>query len=280
MFTIGLGIGIIIIILAFIAEYIDSTLGMGYGTSLTPILLILGFDPLQVVPAILLSEFISGILAGILHHKAGNVEFKIKLTNPKKIIRKIREIGIIKTFKRGLSPHIKIVITIAICSIVGTVASVFLALNLEKFYLKLYIGILVFIIGLVILITNKKNYRFSWQKIVALSVIASFNKGMSGGGYGPVVTGGQLLAGVNNKSAIGITSLAEGLTCIVGVLIYLLSDKIIDWSLSPYLIIGAIISVPLAVLTVKKLKVNRLRVIIGIVTLILGVFTIIKLLFL
>jgi hypothetical protein len=29
---------------------------------------------------------------------------------------------------------------------------------------------------------------------------------MSGGGYGPVVTGGQLLSGVNGKNAIAITS--------------------------------------------------------------------------
>jgi len=29
---------------------------MGYGTTLTPLLLILGFEPLQIVPAVLLSD--------------------------------------------------------------------------------------------------------------------------------------------------------------------------------------------------------------------------------
>ena len=38
--------------LAFVCEFVDSTLGMGYGTSLTPILLLMGFEPLQVVPAV------------------------------------------------------------------------------------------------------------------------------------------------------------------------------------------------------------------------------------
>ena len=42
--------------LTLVAEYIDSTLGMGYGTSLTPILLLLGYSPAQVVPAVLFSE--------------------------------------------------------------------------------------------------------------------------------------------------------------------------------------------------------------------------------
>ena len=43
------------------------------------------------------------------------------------------------------------------------------------------------------------------------STIASFNKGTSGGGYGSVVTGGQLPAGVDGENAVGITSIAEGL---------------------------------------------------------------------
>jgi len=142
--------------------------------------------------------------------------------------------------------------------------------NIPKFYLKLYIGLLVLTIGIVILFTLNKNYGFSWKKITGLSLIASFNKGMSGGGYGPVVTGGQLLSGVDGKNAIGITSLAEGLTCIVGVVAYLLTQNIIDWTLAPYLIIGAVISVPVSALTVKKIKTKKLRVIIGVVTLILG----------
>jgi uncharacterized membrane protein YfcA len=276
IFTLGLGIGITVIVLAFLAEYIDSSLGMGYGTSLTPILLILGFNPLQIVPAVLVSELFSGVLAGILHHRAGNVDFKVNSMKPLHIVRQIKEIGFINSLKKNLSSHLKVVVVIAVCSIIGTVASVFLALNLPQFYLKLYIGVLVFAIGFVILLTINKQYAFSWRKITVLSIIASFNKGMSGGGYGPVVTGGQLLAGVNDKSAIGITSLAEGLTCLVGVILYFFFKVDIDWSLAPYLTIGAVISVPLAVLTVKQLKTNKLRIIIGIATLILGIVTLVK----
>ncbi|MDD5081165.1 MAG: hypothetical protein PHC58_04125, partial [Candidatus Omnitrophica bacterium] len=57
------------IFLAFIFEYMDSTLGMGYGTTLTPVLLIMGYEPLQVVPVVLISELFSGLLAGFLHHR-------------------------------------------------------------------------------------------------------------------------------------------------------------------------------------------------------------------
>ena len=276
IFELALGVGIIIVIVAFLAEYVDSTLGMGYGTILTPLLLIFGFNPLQVVPAVLLSELITGLLAGFTHHKAGNVNFKPKSTNIKYIIKRLKELGYAETFRRGVPIHLKIALVLAACSIIGTIAAVFIAVSISKFWLKLYIGILVTVIGMVILLTLNKNYKFSWKKILGLGFIASFNKGMSGGGYGPVVTGGQLLSGVKGRNAVGITSLAEGLTCAVGVIAYLLTKSIIDWKLAPYLIIGAVISVPFSALTIKKIKTRTLAIIIGIATLILGAFTIIQ----
>lgn len=277
MGEIALGFGIIIAIIAFISEYTDSTLGMGYGTILTPLLLLMGFDPLQIVPSILLSELITGISAGVLHHKAGNVYLRPKTINPFKAMKKIKENGVKDSVKRGLPLHLKVALLIAVCSVVGVVAAVFLAINLPKFYLKLYIGILISVIGIFILVTLKKNYKFSWKKITLLGVIASFNKGISGGGYGPVVTGGQILSGIDGRKAIGITSLAEGFTCLAGIIVYLIVKPGIDWVLAPFLVVGAILSVPLSVFTVKKIKINKMKFIIGIVTLFLGILTIIKL---
>jgi len=245
-----------IIVLAFMCEYIDSSLGMGYGTTLTPILLILGYNPLQIVPAVLLSELLTGVSAAFFHHRFKNVNFKI---------------GTIDS---------KTVFVLAGCSILGTVAAVFIALNLSIFYVKLYIGVLVFSMGLVILINLNNTFKFSWIKISSLGLLAAFNKGISGGGYGPLVTSGQILSGVKSKNAIGITSLSEGLTCMVGVVVYLIyTNHIIEWNLAPSLILGAILSVPFATYTVKKFKMGKLKLIVGISTLILGMVTLGKLFF-
>lgn len=274
IFELALGIGITIIVVSFIVEYIDSTLGMGYGTTLTPLLMLMsGFDPLQIVPAILLSQLISGLLAGFAHHSIGNVNFKIETTNIGYIIKKIKELGIIESFKRGVPLHLKITLLITFCSILGILTAVLVAIRLPIFYLKLYIGILVLVIGIIILATINKRYRFSWKKITGLALIASFNKGISGGGYGPIITGGQLLVGIDGKNAIGITSLAEGLTCIAGVITYIFTKHAIDWILAPYLIIGAVLSVPLSAYTVKKIKTTKLKILIGIITIILGIAT-------
>ncbi|MBD3391417.1 MAG: TSUP family transporter [Chitinivibrionales bacterium] len=282
MFELAAGIGIALILIAFLAEYVDSTLGMGYGTTLTPLLMMLGFEPLQIVPAVLLSELITGLLAGFTHHSMGNVEFFPNTIRFTTVLKRLKYVPTKKGIQRGwakLPVHLRITLVIALCSIVGTVLSVFLALNLPAFYVKLYIGMLVLAIGVVILATMKAQFRFSWLRIIGLGMLASFNKGISGGGYGPVVTGGQLLAGVQGKNAIGITSLAEGLTCIVGVVAYLAVGTGLDWTLAPYLCIGAVLSVPLSCMTVRIMSAVRLRIGIGIFTLLLGAYTLWKLLF-
>jgi uncharacterized membrane protein YfcA len=101
---------------------------------------------------------------------------------------------------------------------------------------------------------------------------------MSGGGYGPVVTGGQILSGVESKSAVGITSFAEALTCLVGVIMYALLSKAesFDRKLTLFIIIGAILSVPLSAKSVKLLTEKKLKLSIAILTIVLGTLTIIK----
>jgi len=277
MFELGFGIIITLVICAFLCEYLDSTLGMGYGTTLTPVFLLMGFTPMQIVPAILLSELVTGLLAGIFHHREGNVDLKPKSADIFKITKMLSPLGYIETFRKTVPLHLKVALLLAVCSIVGTVAAVFVAVNIPKFWLNLYIGCLVLSMGIVILACFNKNFKFSWRRIGFLGLIASFNKGMSGGGYGPVVTGGQVLSGVEGKSAVGITSLAEGLTCLVGVIAYILVSKNpVDWKLAPFIIAGAVLSVPLSAKSVKLISEKKLKLAIALLTIVLGVLTIIK----
>ena len=60
---VGLQAALLLLSVAFACELIDSGLGMGYGTILTPTLLLMGFAPEIVVPAILFSELLSGFAA-------------------------------------------------------------------------------------------------------------------------------------------------------------------------------------------------------------------------
>jgi len=243
-----------IAVLAFICELVDSTLGMGYGTTLTPIMLALGFEPLQIVPAVLCSEAITGILAGLFHHEFGNVNLQPG------------------------SRDFKVALLITGCSVVGVLIATALAIKLPSWVVKLYIGVLVLSLGIYIITKRREEYPFSWLRIGGLGTLAAFNKGISGGGYGPVVTAGQVLSGVRGRNAVGITSLAEGVTSIVGFAIYYFSGSQLDYNLMIALGAGAVLSVPLSAFLVSRLSTGRLTLIIGGLSTCLGGYTLVRLL--
>jgi len=281
MIELTLQMAVVIAITAFICEYMDSTLGMGYGTTMTPVLMILGFTPIHIVPAVLLSELITGILSGVMHHREGNVDFHFKVLNFQRIKNSLQlpkeYSGDYQTYGVQISQHLKVVILLLAATIIGASGAVYTAKILPKQWASLYISVMVIAMGVLILVCFNKQFRYSWGKIVGLGLLASFNKGLTGGGYGPLVVSGQLLSGVEGKNAIGITSLAEGITCLLGVTIYFFSAKdMINWSLAPLIIAGAVCSIPFSVKSVKVMNPKLLKGLIACLTIILGIVTLMK----
>jgi uncharacterized membrane protein YfcA len=242
-----------IMLLAFACELVDSTLGMGYGTTLTPVLLAFGYEPIEIIPAVLFSEFITGVSAGFFHHEFGNVDL------------------------RPGTRDFKVAAVLTTLSTLGVILAVFIAVNIPSWVVKLYIGTIVLCLGLLLLKQKDREMPFSWRRIGGLGFLAAFNKGMSGGGYGPVVTSGQVLSGIRGRNAVGIASLAEGITSIVGVVVFLSSGTPIPWQLAPSLLLGAIASVPISAYVVSRIPVGRLTLLIGGLSTTLGGYTLLRL---
>lgn len=268
---ISVGLFLLLFGMAFFCEFVDSSLGMGYGTILSPVLIIMGFDPLVAVPAVLLSQAFGGMVASIFHHQFENV-----------------------SFSKG-SKDLKIVLVISTFGIAMTILAALLALNIPKVVLKTYIGVLVVVMGVVLL--SKMRFSFSWRKIVGLGIISAFNKGLSGGGFGPVVTGGQIISGQDHKGAIAATTLAEAPICTIGFLTYLIgrtcqamdgpvlsmqfgeflgkmfSRNYFQWELTLALLLGAIFVAPFGAFTTKVIRTDRITRILGVLVTGLGIWT-------
>lgn len=52
---------ILVVLGGFLCEFIDASMGMMYGTILSPVLIIAGFEPVLVVPSILFSQALGPI---------------------------------------------------------------------------------------------------------------------------------------------------------------------------------------------------------------------------
>jgi len=234
-----------IIFVAFSAEYMDSAMGMGYGTTISPILLILGFEPKQVVPSILISEILTGGAAVFFHHYDGN----FNLLQDKEVR--------------------KSAFILLSLSAIGSMIAAAVSIKIPEIWMILSVGIILTSVGFFVLFSGHKERQPSTIKMLLLGLVASFNKALSGGGYGPLVSGGQVAFGVNAKKAVGITSFAETFTCIVAIIVYN-HFLDLDLTLALPLSIGALLSVPFATITVKYIPEKFFRQIIGIMTILFG----------
>lgn len=256
----GLALGLIpltmeiwvLITLCFFCELVDSSMGMGYGTSLTPILLLLGYQPLEIVPTVLLTEFASGLAAAFFHSEAGNVNF-------------------IRTqMHRGTA------MVLSVGSVLGVVLGVNLALQVSKFALQTIIGLVIISAGLFLWLYSSRPMVYRRWKMVVLAVVASFNKALSGGGYGPLVTSGQVLGGLEGRAAVAITSLAESFTCLAAAALYLWKGKTIALELLLPAAAGALLAVPFSAHIVKQIPDRTLKKSIATLAILLGGLTLWK----
>jgi len=257
-----------IIPLALIAELVDSSLGMMYGTLLSPLLIIMGFEPIDVVPAILFSQALGGGVATIFHQYYKNADFKPATLNPRRIKNGLKRYGWIGAFRRGFNHDFKIAFTISVLGVLATIFAAVIAINVSKNFLRTYIAVLVVIMGL--LLFKRKKFLFSWKKITALSIVSAFNKGLSGGGFGPVVTAGQVIAGNEPKSSVAVTTLAEVAICLTGFATYWWLGKFDAWPLLIVLTIGAVAGAPAGAFLTSKINEQKLRPLLAVVTTLLG----------
>ncbi len=243
--TIGLD-AVVLIGICFACELVDSGLGMGYGTILTPTLLFLGHSVADIVPTVLLSELLSGFSAAFFHHHARNVDFHVK--------------G--RDLRRAL--------LLATGSVVGVSVGVSVSLNVPADVLRVLIGCIILVSGMFVVLLSRRVVVYRNWKMLTLSGVASFNKAVSGGGYGPLVTSGQILSGIQGKAAVGITSFAEAFTCLFAVGLFLGQGGYLNFEILVPMIAGALASVPFAVFAIQKAREDHLKILIGILTMVMG----------
>jgi uncharacterized protein len=262
---------LLLILGGFIGELLDSSLGMLYGTILSPVLIIAGYDPLVVVPSILLTQAVGGLIAAIGHHRLHNANFSVD----RDALRVRRCGGILRSLKSATTRDFKIALVVTVLGVAATVLAAFVATSISKTALNTYIGVLVLAMGAILLL--RRQFVFSWRKMVGVAVLSSFNKGLSGGGFGPVVTAGQMISGQGSRGAIGATTLAEMPICIVGFLTYVLRRGMPTWDLVVFLGIGAILGAVVGPhITARFTSENKVRMGLGLLVTALGVWTLLN----
>ncbi len=249
----------VVLVCAFF-EYMDSAGGMGYGTALTPLMLVAGFDPVQVVPCIMITEMITGLISAAIHGEFENVEWKL----------------------RPMNETTKLVIMVAITGVVFSaisITAIYSIFQTGKFWIRLYVTILLIVMGICSLLTARRYQTYRPNLMWIFASLAGFNKGIGGGGYGPVVTVGGLLAGVPVKAMVAVTSCAEGITCLGSVATWFIigtGGTVMDFGLLPTFVIGTVLAAVAAPYTTRVVPEKAWKIIVPVYCCILAVYSFYK----
>lgn len=215
-----------VVLIAALFEFMDASAGMGFGTALTPLLLMVGFDPKQIVPVVMIQQGAAGLVGAFLHREFENVEWRFS----------------------PMSETVRLWLIIAGTGVlfnIVAVVGVYKIFAVGKVWIKLYVALLLLMMGMTSLIQAKKDRPYKPGKMVMWAALAGFNKGVGGGGYGPVVTIGGLMAGVPVKSMMAVTAISEGTVSTLSVVTWLAllgSGVTIDYVLLPSFMLATMFS--------------------------------------
>ncbi len=251
-----------VVVFAIIFEFLDSAAGMGYGTAFAPILLVMGFEPMQIVPVIMIQQACAGLTSAYVHKEYGNIEWKI----------------------RPMSETTRLWLIIAITgsvAVILSITSVYAVIHVSKFWIKMYVSFLLLGMGVLSLIHAKRDPVYHPNRMYFYGALAGFNKGVGGGGYGPVVTVGGLISGIPAKSMLAVTALSEGTVCVVSIIVWfsLLANGVnVDFVLLPSMVLGSIIAVIAAPYVIRVLPEKIWRYFVPCYCCVIGCYSLYKIL--
>ena len=235
----------VVVLSAFVFETLDSAAGMGFGATIGTLLFLLGYSPDAVVPALLLSEAATGLVGGAFHNEFQNVDFGFGEDGPTEATKVL-----------GL------IVGTGVVAVAISVVMTYLAFEIPGVFVKLYVGAVIVVIALTTIVKKfvSPATEYHRRRLIGFAALAGLNKGIAGSGYGPVITIGEILSGVYEKSATAITTMAEGVVSLAGILTFFtisITAYDLNLILLPSVFAGGFLAAILAPYTVRVLP-NRI----------------------
>ena len=227
---------VLMLVTGFLAQLADGSLGMGYGTISTTVLLAYGVPPAIVSSRVHAARVFSSGVSGYSHHRFGNINKKL--------------------FKTLVIPGIIGAIIGAVLAFIGQGYSDWVRLPLSIY--TLYLGY--FILRKAI---KKKKEKDKVKKAGWLAAMGGFLDAFAGGGWGTLVTSTLMSKRKSPRYVIGSVCLAEFFVVFASsITFFILLKSLPIWEVAG-LIIGGVIAAPIAARLVGKLPIKTMFIIVG-----------------
>lgn len=220
----------------FIAQMVDGSLGMGYGTISTTFLLANGVNPAIVSSRVHAARVFSSGVSGYTHHRFGNIN--------KKLFR-----------------------ALVIPGVIGAITGAALAFYGQKYssWVRIPLSIYTLYLGYFILrkAFGKKKDQKKIKSAGRLAAIGGFMDAFAGGGWGTLVTSTLIAKRKQPRYVIGSVCLAEFFVVLASSVTFFIFLKSLPVTDVSGLIIGGLIAAPIAARMVGKLPIKTMFIAVG-----------------
>ncbi|MBD3400975.1 MAG: TSUP family transporter [Candidatus Coatesbacteria bacterium] len=226
------------IAVGFVAQFINTSLGMAFGVTSNAFLLSLGLPPDVASASVHLAKAGTGIASAASHLYHGNVNKQL-------------------------------VYRLVFTGMAGGVLGAMLLTSFPAETLKPLVGLYLLIMGGRILV---KAWRYKEESereplprplLPLLGAFGGFFDALGGGGWGPIVTTSLLSDGHEPRYVVGSVNTAECFVALAQAVTFLLLIGIDYWEIIVGMLIGGVAAAPLAAWLTKKLKARPLMFIVG-----------------
>ncbi|WP_052496413.1 TSUP family transporter [Pedobacter lusitanus] len=234
----------------FVFAMVDGAIGMSYGVTSTAFSLSMGIPPASASMGVHLSEVLSNGIAGWMHYRMGNINWKL--------------------FKLLIIP-----------GILGAVTGAYLLSSLEHYgaYIKPLISLYTLILGGVILSkafnVAKRRTGGKIKKITLLGLFGGFIDAVGGGGWGSIVLSSLIAGGRNARFSLGTVKLTRFFIALMSSLTFITMLKSAHWEAVAGLVIGSALAAPIAAKVSNRISVKSIMVAVGVIVILVSLRSII-----
>jgi uncharacterized membrane protein YfcA len=229
----------------FVAQMIDGALGMAYGVSATTILTSLGLSQAATSASVHTSEIFTSGVSGWFHLRFGNVN--------KKLVK-----------------------ALVIPGVLGAITGAYVLSSLQQYgsYIKPIVAVYTFYLGIRIILKVFINAssRPPIRRVGLLALVGGFLDSIGGGGWGPIVSSTLISRGRHPIYTIGSVNLTEFFVSFASAFTFsLFLDIQTYWQVIVGLMLGGVAAAPIGAILPKKLPINRLFILVGVIVIILSI---------
>ncbi len=237
----------------FIFSMIDGAIGMSYGVTSTSFSIAMGIPPASASMGVHLSEILSNGIAGWMHYRFGNINWKL--------------------FKLLLIP-----------GILGAVSGAYLLSSLEHYsnYTKPFVSLYTLILGCVILSKSLKikakgaAKKSKIKKISLLGAFGGFIDAVGGGGWGSIVLSTLIAGGRSPRFSLGTVKITRFFIALMSSLTFITMLNGKHWEAVGGLVIGSALASPIAARVSNKISAKAIMLSVGVIVILVSLNSIIK----